>query len=170
MGFFSNLFGKKEEEKKEIKLKVYAPINGKIYPLSEVPDETFATKILGDGIAIEPNESGKILSPIDGVITQLFETGHAFTVESKDGISILVHFGLNTVELKGQGFNKVANEGDTVKVGDPIVEFDLPFLKENSPSVLTPVIVLDSDDYKSIVCQENKTVRSGLDEVLEVEK
>ncbi len=168
MGFFSKLFSKKEEPK-VLKSIIKAPINGRVLPISEVPDETFATKMLGDGIGIEPVESGTIVAPVDGVIGQLFETGHAFTVETKEGVNILVHFGLNTVELKGQGFEIIAKEGDNVKAGDPIIKYDLEFLKANSPSVITPVVVLDSEEYKSIKTFENQTVHAGNETIIEIE-
>ena len=156
MGFFSKLFSKKEEPK-VLKSIIKAPINGRVLPISEVPDETFATKMLGDGIGIEPVESGTIVAPVDGVIGQLFETGHAFTVETKEGVNILVHFGLN------------AKEGDNVKAGDPIIKYDLEFLKANSPSVITPVVVLDSEEYKSIKTFENQTVHAGNKTIIEIE-
>lgn len=168
MGFFANLFSKKEEEK-VTKNVVLAPIAGRVIPISEVPDETFASKMLGDGVGIEPLASGTMVAPADGVISQLFETGHAFTVETKEGVNILVHFGLNTVELKGKGFEIIAKEGDSVKAGDPVIKYDLEFLAANSPSVITPVVILDSDEYKSIKTFENQQVEEAKQTIIEVE-
>ncbi|WP_068449104.1 PTS sugar transporter subunit IIA [Caviibacter abscessus] len=168
MGFFANLFSKKKEEV-VTKNVVVSPIAGKVIPISEVPDETFASKMLGDGVGIEPFASGVMVAPADGVISQLFETGHAFTIETKQRVNILVHFGLNTVELKGKGFEIIAKEGDTVKAGDPIIKYDLEFLKANSPSVITPVVILDSDEYTAIKTFENQEVKEADQTIIEVE-
>ncbi|WP_067140390.1 PTS sugar transporter subunit IIA [Oceanivirga salmonicida] len=170
MGFFDKLFGKKEEKKEIKKTIIKAAITGKVVDIKEVPDETFAKKLLGDGIAIIPEKSGNIVSPVKGTITQLFETLHAFTVETEDGVNILVHFGLNTVELKGNGFTKVASEGDKVEAGDVVIKYDLEYLKENVPSVITPIIVLDSEDYLNIETFIGKDVIEGRDTVLEITK
>lgn len=169
MGIFD--FFKKKEEKKEVeKIVVKAAITGKAINISEVPDPTFAEKLLGDGIGIVPVSSGEIVAPVSGTIVQLFETLHAFTIETESGVNVLVHFGLNTVELKGEGFIKLLNEGDKVKAGDAIVKYDLDFIKENAPSVITPMVILDSEEYKSIKVSVDKDVVAGQDIVIEIEK
>ncbi len=170
MGFFDKLFGKKEEVKENKKIIIKAPITGKVVDIKEVPDETFAQKLLGDGVGIIPEKSGNIVSPVKGTLIQLFETLHAFTVETEDGVNVLVHFGLNTVELKGHGFTKIANEGDKVEVGDVIIKYDLDYLKENAPSVVTPVIILDSEEYTKIDVIIDKNVAEGNDTVIELTK
>lgn len=138
----------KETKNNEINVKVYAPLSGKVVALENVPDVTFAQKMLGEGLAIEPSTDGEILAPISGTLVQMFKTGHAFTVESKEGVNILIHFGMNTVDLNGQGFEILVEEGSEVTKGQPIVKYDYNFLKANAASIITPVIVLDSEEYK----------------------
>lgn len=166
MGFF-DLFKKKEEQKKEVL--IYSPIDGDIVTLEDVPDKTFAAKLLGDGIAILPNKSGSICSPVDGKLIQLFKTGHAFTVETKEGINVLVHFGINTVELNGQGFEKLVDEGIEVKAGDPIVKYDYEYLLENATSVVCPVIILDSEEYEIKKTEEKDQIFKST-VILEIKK
>ena len=91
-----------------------------------------------------------MVAPCDGVIGKIFETNHAFSLESDSGIELFVHFGIDTVELKGQGFTRVAQEGQQVKTGDTIIEFDLAFLQSNAKSTLTPVVISNMDDVKSL--------------------
>ncbi|MCE1644963.1 glucose PTS transporter subunit IIA, partial [Enterobacter hormaechei] len=100
----------------------------------------FAEKIVGDGIAIKP-AGNKIVAPVDGTIGKIFETNHAFSIESDSGIELFVHFGIDTVELKGEGFKRIAEEGQRVQKGDLVLEFDLKFLEEREKSTLTPVVI-----------------------------
>jgi PTS system glucose-specific IIA component len=91
-----------------------------------------------------------MVAPCDGVIGKIFETNHAFSLESDSGIELFVHFGIDTVELKGQGFTRIAQEGQQVKKGDTIIEFDLAFLQSHAKSILTPVVISNMDDVKSM--------------------
>ena len=120
---------------------VYAPTSGEVKRLEEVNDEVFSAKMAGDGVAILP-ESGTFCSPVEGKITRIFPTKHAFSVESR-GVEILVHIGLDTVELKGEGFKLLKSEGESVSVGDAIVEVDLDFLKLKGKDIITPIVVTD---------------------------
>lgn len=151
MGFFDFFKGSKskktEEENVQEEVRIYAALNGTVKDISEVPDPTFAEKMLGDGVAILPNESGTIYAPVAGKLVQFFETGHAFTIETPEGVNVLVHCGLNTVELRGEGFVKIASEGDEVEIGTPIVKFDYDLITSRCPSIITPIVVLDSDEY-----------------------
>ena len=126
MGLFDKLFGSKEN--KSVEVQIYAPLSGEIVNIEDVPDVVFSEKIVGDGIAIRPN-GNKIVAPVDGVIGKIFETNHAFSMESKEGVELFVHFGIDTVELKGEGFTRVAAEGQSVKRGDTVIEFDLALLE-----------------------------------------
>lgn len=157
--------------KKNNKLVVKSPLNGKIVDLKDVDDPVFSQCILGQGIAILPDDSGIIKSPIDGSIEQIFETKHAFIVKSDCGISILVHFGLDTVTLKGQGFEILKKDNKKVSAGEPILAYNIDFLRENCKSLVSPIIVLDSDNYKEIefLKGSNDTV-SQEDELLVVER
>ncbi|MDR7001530.1 N-acetylglucosamine-specific PTS transporter subunit IIBC [Neobacillus niacini] len=115
------------------------PIQGDIIPLSEVPDQVFSQKMMGDGFGIIP-ANGSVVSPVDGEILNVFPTKHAIGIRSKQGYEILIHIGLDTVNLKGEGFTVLLNEGDQVKKGQAILKFDLDFIKKSVPSTVTPVI------------------------------
>ena len=153
MGLFDFLKGNnKETEKKEFEGKVYAPISGNILPLEQVPDEVFAQKMIGDGVAIEPLASGVMLAPADGRVEKIFDTNHAFSIVTTSGLEIFVHFGMDTVKLEGKGFERVANEGDIVKKGDPLIKYD--YVKENAKSIITPVIISNYEDFSSLGKQQ----------------
>ncbi len=130
-------------------INIYAPVSGQIVDIEKVPDVVFAEKIVGDGIAILPT-GDTIHSPIDGVIGKIFETNHAFSIESDDGLELFVHFGIGTVELQGNGFKRIAEENQKVKAGDPIVTFDLDYIANQVDSILTPVVLANMEDVKSI--------------------
>ncbi|MGG4220457.1 beta-glucoside-specific PTS transporter subunit IIABC [Paenibacillus jamilae] len=119
---------------------IYSPITGKTTPLSQVNDSAFSTGAMGKGLAIEPSV-GEVVAPIDGVVTSLFPTGHAIGLTSKAGTEILIHIGINTVALKGQHFNPVVQEGDIVKQGDLLIQFDREQIIEAGYEIVTPVIV-----------------------------
>lgn len=148
MGFLDKLFGgKKESATKEVK--IYAPLSGEIVNIEDVPDVVFSEKIVGDGIAVRPN-GDVIVAPVNGTIGKIFETNHAFSIESDEGIELFVHFGIDTVELKGEGFTRVATEGQKVKVGDPVIKFDLAVLEAKAKSVLTPVVISNMDEISNL--------------------
>lgn len=147
MGLFDKLFGSKES--KSVVVEIYAPLSGEIVNIEDVPDVVFSEKIVGDGIAIRP-KGNKIVAPVDGVIGKIFETNHAFSMESKEGVELFVHFGIDTVELKGEGFTRIVQEGQSVKRGDTVIEFDLDLLEAKAKSVLTPVVISNMDEISSI--------------------
>lgn len=129
-------------------LVLVAPLSGTVLPLSQVPDPVFAEKMLGDGIAINP--AGNILmAPYDGVVTQLHNTAHALTLTTPEGVEILMHIGLDTVLLKGQGFSALVHQGAHVRAGDQLISFDLDFVTANAPSPLTMMIVTNGDLVKA---------------------
>lgn len=125
---------------------VLAPLKGRVLPLSEVPDKTFSDKILGDGLAIEPVD-GLVTAPFDATVTQIFKTGHAIGLNGPEGIELLIHVGIDTVKLGGQGFKALVKNGDQVRQGDPLIEFDLDFVRGKAPSIITPVVITNSADY-----------------------
>ena len=132
MGLFDKLKSLVSDDKKDTgTIEIIAPLSGEIVNIEDVPDVVFAEKIVGDGIAIKPT-GNKMVAPVDGTIGKIFETNHAFSIESDSGIELFVHFGIDTVELKGEGFKRIAEEGQRVKVGDPVIEFDLPLLEEKT--------------------------------------
>ncbi len=138
---------------------VCSPLNGKAVSLDNVPDPVFSEKVLGDGCAVIPCD-GRIYSPVDGKISSVAETKHAYGFASEDGLEILVHFGLETVSLKGEGFTCHVKEGDIVKKGDLIAEADMDFLREKGINLITPVLVCDGADGFEINAK-NGDIRAG---------
>ncbi|MDX3336822.1 PTS glucose transporter subunit IIA [Streptomyces sp. ME02-6979.5a] len=128
---------------------IYAPLSGEIVRIEDVPDVVFAEKIVGDGIAINPS-AGTVVAPAAGIIGKIFETNHAFSMETESGLEVFVHVGIDTVELKGEGFRRVAEEGQRVSRGDVIIELDLEMLKEKAKSVLTPVVISNMDEVREL--------------------
>jgi sugar PTS system EIIA component len=143
---FNKLFGKKEVKKEET---IVAPLTGKIVSIEEVPDPTFSQKMMGDGIAIEPSE-GVVVSPVDGEIVQFFHTKHAIGIQSESGAEILIHVGLETVNMNGEGFEGHVNVGDKVKAGDKLLSFDLDLIKEKAASTVTPIVITNGDAVESL--------------------
>lgn len=163
MGLFDILKKNKTENKK---VTIYAPVNGKVIDLSEVPDEAFSQRMIGDGCAIEPSQ-GSICSPINGELANVFPTKHAIIFENKEGLELIVHFGVDTVKLNGEGFEKVREEGST-KVGDEIVKYDLELISSKAPSVKTPVLINNMDLVEKIeILALAKDVKIG-DAIMEV--
>ncbi|KWW21801.1 PTS glucose transporter subunit IIA [Peribacillus simplex] len=136
---FKKLFGKKDSVEQ-----LLAPINGQVIKMEDVPDPVFSGKLMGDGIAILPEE-GLVVAPIDAEVVQVFHTKHAIGLKTKNGIELLMHIGLETVNLKGEGFEVHVAEGQRVKAGDKLVTFDIEFLKSNAPSIITPIVITNGE-------------------------
>ena len=132
---------------------VTAPFSGTLVPLSEVPDETFASGVLGEGIAIEPSD-GLFCSPVDGTVETIAETKHAIGFAADNGLEILVHVGLETVSLKGEGFEILVKEGDRVKVGQPVAKADLALIRERGLKTITSLVVTGGADEKELHCAD----------------
>ncbi|CAL4042003.1 PTS system glucose-specific EIIA component [Buchnera aphidicola (Takecallis arundicolens)] len=148
MNLFSKLFNKTSNLLSK-KIKIFAPISGTIVSLKSVPDEVFSKKIIGDGIAINPSGK-KIVAPIEGTIGKIFKTMHAFSIISNEQIEIFVHFGIDTILLNGKGFKQIAQENQHVNIGETIIEYDLKFLHNHAKSVLTPIVISNIDQIKTI--------------------
>lgn len=136
---------KDTKKKPDSGIQILAPINGKVIPLEQVPDPVFAEKIIGDGVAIQPSD-GKIYSPVDGEITTVADTLHAYGFRTEDGIELLIHFGLETVALKGECFKAHVKAGDKVKAGQLIAEADMAYLKKREINPVTPILVCGGND------------------------
>ena len=132
---------------------VTAPFSGKLVPLSEVPDETFASGVLGEGIAIEPSD-GLFCSPVDGTVETIAETKHAIGFAADNGLEILVHVGLETVSLNGEGFEILVKEGDKVKAGQPVAKADLALIRERGLKTITSIVLTGGADEKELHCAE----------------
>lgn len=137
----------KESNEKEIIIS--CPVKGKVVPLSEVPDETFSQEMLGKGVAIIP-EQNQFYAPASGEVSVVFPTGHAIGLTSEDGTELLIHIGLDTVQLNGEGFHVKVQQGQKIKQGDLLVEVDLDAIKEKGYSVITPILVTNPDQYQEI--------------------
>ena len=175
-GFLKNLF-KKDTENNSTKIeetktesaktfKLVAPITGKSLPLSETPDPVFAQKMAGDGLAIEPT-GDVIVAPADGELTLVFNTQHAFAITLENGVELLVHIGIETVSLNGEGFEQLVEQGTKVKAGDPIIKIDREFIKSKGLPLTTPVLITNPDILKSISPVENVDTTAGKTTVLE---
>lgn len=136
---------------------ISSPIKGEVKALSEITDEAFSSGAMGKGVAIEPSE-GKVYSPVDGVLTSLFSSGHAIGVTSNNGVDILIHVGKDTVKLKGKHFTAKVAQGDTVKKGQLLMEFDMAAIKEAGYTLTTPVIVSNTANYLDVIETDKKTV------------
>ncbi|HET7479628.1 MAG TPA: PTS glucose transporter subunit IIA [Rubrobacteraceae bacterium] len=128
-------------------MEVLAPISGRAVPLSEVPDEVFAEGMAGEGGAIVPNGSGEAVAPVSGRLMKLFEGGHAFGIATEEGVELIVHLGLDTIEMQGGAFEKLAAEGDDVRAGQPIVRYDVDAIRGAGYDPVTPVVVTNADEH-----------------------
>jgi glucose-specific phosphotransferase system IIA component len=123
-----------------------SPVTGEVVALEDVPDAAFATKAVGDGVAILP--TGKlVVAPCDGQLVKIFNTNHAFALVNDAGVELIVHIGIETVKLAGQGFTRLAEQGSFVKAGQPVLELDLEYLGANAKSVISPVVLTNADDF-----------------------
>lgn len=146
---------------------VYSPMDGTLVKIEEVPDPVFAQKMVGDGIAVEPAK-GLVVSPVDGTVIQLFPTKHALGIRTKEGLEILIHIGMDTVEMKGDGFESFVSEGDRVKIGDKLITFDIEKVKEKHP-LTSPVIITNGDIVDKIEkVEDSKEVKAGESRVMRV--
>lgn len=160
---FKNMFKKqKDGETAKNNISLFNPIEGEIIPIEKVPDQVFSEKMLGDGFAIIPT-GNKVFAPISGEIKVLFPTLHAVAIETLEGLELLIHIGIDTVELKGEGFTGHVKVGDIVKQGDLLITFDSEIIKSKATSIITPVLITNMDIIKNISveygnCKENQIV------------
>ncbi|ANS75412.1 PTS glucose transporter subunit IICBA [Paenibacillus yonginensis] len=139
---------------------IVAPANGELMDISQVPDPVFSQKMTGDGFAILPND-GTICSPVYGKVFNVFPSKHAVGIMSDGGKEVLVHIGVNTVKLKGQGFEVLVNEGDLVAAGQPIMKVDLEYVKANAPSIISPIIFSNLPEGAAVTLNKTGEVKSG---------
>lgn len=144
-----------------------SPITGDVVTLEQVPDEAFASKAVGDGIAVKPT-SNIVVAPAAGTVVKIFNTNHAFCLETNNGAEIVVHMGIDTVALEGKGFKRLVEEGTDVKAGEPILEMDLDFLNANARSMISPVVCSNSDDYSALVILASGKVVAGQTPLYEI--
>ena len=171
MTWFSHLFGHRHEDKEEtipetqeVRNKeseiVASPVTGMVFPLNLANDPVFASGAMGQGIAITPLDQ-MIYAPFDGEVTISFATGHAFGLRSDKGAEVLIHVGIDTIALNGEGFESFVAQGDRVKLGDPIVRFDKEIIEKADLETTTMVIITNSTDYLSLTTLADETIQHG---------
>ncbi|WP_105100675.1 beta-glucoside-specific PTS transporter subunit IIABC [Streptococcus suis] len=146
---------------------VFSPLSGQILPLEKVNDATFSKKMLGDGVAIIPKD-GKVYAPFDGAVTSLFPTKHAIGLTSDEGVELLIHFGLETVELKGRGFVSHVSDGEKVEKGQLMLEVDVEMLVAEGYDIVTPVVVTNTQEYLDVLLLSTKEEINYADDLLAV--
>lgn len=153
-----NIFKKKKEAEK---LEIYAPMNGEIVALEDVPDPVFSQKMMGEGIAIMPTD-GKVYAPVDSKVIHVIHSKHAIGLLAEDGSEILIHVGLETVNLKGEGFTLHVEQDQAVKKGELLIEFDLDYVKEHADSSITPIVITSSQgsEKEFVLTKETKSIQS----------
>src|SRR5262245_23544118 len=149
-----------------VSLALKAPLSGFLMPIERVPDPVFAQKMVGDGIAVDPT-SQSLLAPCEGEIVMLHPANHALTLTTPEGVEVMMHIGLDTINLKGQGFTPRVKQGARVQVGDPLIDFDADYLATHAKSLLTMLVVTNSDQVAGFN-RRSGSVSAGQDVVLEL--
>ena len=151
--------------KKKEPLILYAPVTGTSIALENVPDPVFAEKMMGDGIAFIP-ESDTICAPCDGKVTMIANTLHAIGITAENGAEILIHIGLDTVNLNGKGFTSLVNVGDKIKLGTQLVKIDMAFMKEHEMVLTTPMVVTNTNELSMVIEEAKSHVIIGESKVI----
>ncbi|QEK12421.1 PTS glucose transporter subunit IIA [Crassaminicella thermophila] len=141
---------------------IRSPFEGEIRDITTVSDQAFSNKLLGDGVAVKPKNNIAV-APCDGKITQIFPTNHAFGITTEEGLEILVHIGIDTVDLKGEGFKRLVEVGSKVKKGTGIIEVNLAYIKNSGKDTITPIVITNMDKVESL----DKNFNNG-EEILKI--
>lgn len=145
-----------------------SPQTGKVVSIRKIPDDVFSEKILGDGVAVIPTED-EVCSPVNGVVVQIAETGHAFCIKSDDGLEILIHLGVDTVALKGQGFKSLVSVGQKIKAGEIIAYEDVKFVEKKGYHTHTAIVITNMAAVEEICCTEGP-VEAGVTKIISYKK
>lgn len=148
-------------KKKELP-ELAAVVDGMCIPLEQVNDEVFSSKALGEGVAIIP-ENGEVVAPCDGELAMLSPTLHAFGMECEDGVQVMVHIGIDTVALNGEGFTALVEQGTKVKKGQPLIHFDMDFMKNKNIDMTVMLIMLNHQDYQIKALNHGNQMKRGVD-------
>lgn len=146
--------------------RLFAPVSGKVIQLSEVPNDIFAEKMAGDGVAID-STGDVVVAPADGTLSFIFKTNHAFAMHLFNGVDILVHVGLDTIGLSGKGFTRLVNEGEILKAGEPILRIDNKFIRDSGCSLISPVLITNTKNITFTNQNTGKMVQAGKNIVFE---
>ncbi len=166
MSIFKKMFGSKEAETSKKGIVINSPLTGKVIELSSIDDAAFASGVLGKGVAIEPTV-GVAVSPVDGTVETLFKTNHAIGITTESGVELLIHIGMDTVKLDGKHFTAKIAQGDVVKAGQVLVEFDIEGIKSEGYSLVTPVVITNSDNFANITFETGKDIEMK-DELMQI--
>ena len=166
--FFKKLFGKSDSKNEIPNNVLIAVADGDAMPLSEVPDQVFSQKLAGDGMAIMV-KGDTIVAPASGELSLVFKTKHAFALTLENGVELLVHIGIDTVGLNGEGFEQLVEQGTKVKAGTPIIKIDREFILSKGLSLATPILITNVDSVKSISPVESGAVVAGETQVIKYE-
>ena len=151
---------KEEEQAPSMRIEIASPVKGTEIPLSEVKDEVFSKNIVGKGAAVIPSE-GKVYSPVDGTVASVFDTKHAIGLVSEEGVEVLIHVGLDTVELGGQHFTAHVAQDDKVTKGQLLLEFDMDAIKAAGYDTVTPVVISNTDSYLDVLAADAGEINAG---------
>ena len=163
---FKKLFGKGKEVNKESA--IYAPITGEYVKIEDIPDPVFAQKMMGEGFGIKPAE-GIVVAPFDGEVVNVFKpSNHAVGVKAANGLEVLVHVGLETVQLGGEGFEALVNTGDKVTKGQELLKFDIDTIDSKVKSTISPVIITNTDDAEEINIESLTSLQKGETKAIDV--
>ncbi|OPA80088.1 PTS glucose transporter subunit IIA [Paenibacillus selenitireducens] len=154
-------------KKKKTVVSLVSPITGTSVSLDQVPDPAFAQGFIGDGVAINPTQ-GVLVSPCDGIVAHMIDTYHSCIIGHDSGVEVLMHIGVNTVELKGEGFKPLIKTGDQVKQGQPLIEFDMDFIQSKGYPIITPVIMANAEVVENLT-KSTGEMKAGESKVLEVQ-
>lgn len=152
---FKNLFKRNQTNESATSAHYIQPLEGTILSIDQVPDPVFSQKMMGDGIAIDPT-NGVVVSPAAGTILNIFPTKHALSITDNNGREILIHIGLDTVNLKGEGFKTFVSDGQKVKQGQKLLEVDFDSIKGKVPSIITPMVFTNLKDTEKVVVEGNE--------------
>lgn len=151
----------------EGKLEFNSPLEGEIMPISEVPDQVFSEKMMGDGFAIKP-ENGRIVAPVNGKVLNIFPTKHAIGLQAENGMEILIHIGIDTVNLKGEGFEAMIEEGDEIKQGQTLMQIDIDYISKHAPSLITPIVFTNLKEGQQVKVKVSGQVHHNDSDIIEV--
>lgn len=165
------MFKKLFRKNKPATVDIVAPVTGRYVNLSEVPDPVFSGKMMGDGVAIQPKGAKTIVvAPVSGKILMLADSYHAVGIKDVNGVEILIHVGLDTVELKGKGFKPLVSVDGEVKVGQPLIEVDLQTIEESGKNTVIPVVVTNQEEKQyRLIHNKQETVQAGITTIYSVE-
>ena len=162
-----NLFKKMMEPKKSEPVVLLAPVSGELVPMHSVNDPTFSQEILGKGAAISPS-LGTLVAPADATVSMVFDTLHAVSLQTQNGAEVILHIGLDTVQLNGKHFTACVKTGDSVKAGDPLIQFDIAKISEDGYDTTVLMIVCNTPNFPGISCNESGSCQAGVTPVIQL--